>query len=287
MRDSDTTMPSELTDRSEQTGDDDDPTGGLRGRVRQFAARMTDRTRDGSLATLAGGALLVRAARTRGRNSRRAAVQALAGAGLLGVGVRQRRSTADSSLADQAAVVRHGVKRQTDTNPRGTGEEPEVETETDPETGRVQFSEDQMAGPRHEPHLEEGPEDPRLDDDSDTVEIDLSEAALADEASEATGPAPEQSQPASTEETEPERTPAEDPSHIGADEPSTSDSDDADVSGDPTARSGTDDPTADDDRIESDERVDEDETDEAWEADERDETAEPDEDGPDEAGDIA
>lgn len=199
---------------------------------------MTRRARNGSTAILVGGTLLARAMRTFTRSRRRAAVQGLVGAGLLVFGLRQRRSGRSESTADEAgaldaggdetildkvrsAVARQNVADGSDVNPRGVANEPDVETKTDPRGGSVKFTEAHDEDPHSRPSLDEEPHDSRRNDrDDGEGEIDLSEVALADEASEATGPDPEQAQPASTEETEPEPTPEEDASHVRADEPS-------------------------------------------------------------------
>lgn len=236
-------------------------------------------SRNGSIAAVAGGTLLARALRSPRRASR-AVVQGAAGAALVALGVRQwrrrRSSEADglavqvedheASASDEAAVSseatahaeRSDVVHQDETNPRGTSGEPEVETETGPDEGSVQFTTEGASEPRAEPDLGgDAPEDPRLDDPDDVgdgadadgadevgdgadtaggddgaVEVDLSEASMADEASEATGPAPEQAQPTSTEETEPEPTPDEDASHVDSD---VSDGPDGETGADPGA----------------------------------------------------
>lgn len=200
---------------------------------------MRSRGQRGSTAMFAGGTLLARAARTMRRNRRRAAVQALIGGALIAFGLGRRRSSnetpspgetgspgtaggGEKTMADRArsAAERVGIGDD-DVNPRGVSNEPDVATKTDPDEGPVQFDTDQDAGPRSKPHLDgASADDPRRHEEEDEVDIDISEAALADEASEATGPDPEQAQPASTEGTEPEPTPEEDVSHVQADVPS-------------------------------------------------------------------
>jgi hypothetical protein len=139
----------------------------------------------------------------------------LAGAGLLAFGLRQRRSGGSETEADEAhedvsadaAAHREQSKvmSQSETNPRGTSGEPDVEVQND--EGNVEFTEEQGPGPSHQPDLkdEAGVEDPRRDH-GDETEIDLSEAAMADEASEAVGPSSSQAEPAQTDTVEPERT---------------------------------------------------------------------------------
>lgn len=127
-------------------------------------------------------------------------------------------------MVDRARSTAERVGIGGDVNPRGVSNEPDVATKTDPDEGPVQFNTDQDAGPRSKPHLDgASADDPRRHEEEDGVDIDISEAALADEGSEATGPDPEQAQPASTEGTEPEPTPEEDVSHVQADTPTGTD----------------------------------------------------------------
>lgn len=200
-------MPQHSAEAAERERDERNGGQDLRSRAKQVGSTVTKHGRSGSIAAVVGGVLLASSLRTMRRNRGRATLQALAGAALVGFGLRQRRSRSDRSAG---------------TNPRGVSGEPDVETETDPDEGRVQFTDEQDDEPRQRPHIEEGPEDPRYhEEEDDEVDIDLSEAAMADEASEATGPAPEQAQPAETEGTEPEPTAEEDASHEQADQPGT------------------------------------------------------------------
>jgi hypothetical protein len=169
---------------------------------------------------LLGGALLVRALQS--SRKWRTRLYGLGGTALVAFGIRKRRPHTDkpTQLSDPFDISDTGTSEQRsegyhiDINPRGTTDEPNVETETEPDEGSIQFTEDRPEEPRSEPDLDEpAPEDPRLDDDDGVTEINLSQAAMADEASEAVGPAPEQAQPVQTEETEPEPTPDADSSH--------------------------------------------------------------------------
>jgi hypothetical protein len=225
-------------------GTDTDPGAQATGRSRvvQLVSDATGLDRGRSALVLAGAALLARAARTAGRNRRRAALQALAGAGLIGVGFRRRLmgsrgeattgSAADDatdtgvddptgtspseaddehevSVEARAHTERSDVLNQDETNPRGTSGEPDVDTVTDPDEGNVQFTTEPDEEPHPKPDLQdEDAEDPRVNDADDNavaddVEIDISEAAMADEASEAVGPADEQAYP-TQEGTDPE-----------------------------------------------------------------------------------
>jgi len=201
--------------------------GGMGTNARSRAKRaVTGYGRDGSLAMLAGAGLLVRALGGGGRR----ALQALGGLALIGVGVWQRRSGGPTESTDATAAggtetstqdrvdEGRGDETAAGANPRGTVGDPEVAS--NPDEGDVQFVDGRDAGersspspdsssprrdaePRPKPDLDESaPEDPRRND-GDPKTVDLSEASLADEASEATGPSPEQAYPA-LEGTDPE-----------------------------------------------------------------------------------
>ena len=197
----------------------DDKSTSIRSRTIDF---ITRRTKDGSLPLLAGISLFVRTIQKR-ENRGRMVVRALAATALVGVGLRQRRAQRNTSQIDNERETRYertgtyekrAESHQPDTNPRGTSDEPDVETKTDPDEGSIQFTEDQKDEIQPTPNLDEqSPEDPRLDDEEDTTEIDLSEASMADEASEAAGPSAGQSQPTQIDDTEPEETPQEEDSH--------------------------------------------------------------------------
>ncbi len=204
--------------------------------------------RNGSVAVFAGCAMLVRAARS-STGTRARAIRVAIGTTLIGIGLRQRRSNgggsttreepvpddggrsgADRSMktvADDAhsARERHGLTNRTETNPRGVPTDPDGDAMTGAGEDAVRFTADGEE-PRVKPSLsDEVPGDPRYDDESDEgVAVDLSEASLADEASEATGPDPEQAEPAQVEDTEPDRSPPEDTSHMQADVPDGSES---------------------------------------------------------------
>lgn len=235
---------SESSGRSDRDRDVEDPASARSTRLR---STLENYARNGTIAVLAGAAVFVRGVRGSTRNEVRAGAQLALGAALLGVGLRQRRAGDGSSadefgpserdsevgeaevetekpVADDARVAREraDVTHQDETNPRGVTGEPDVETVTEADEGDVQFTTD-GAEPRSKPDLDdETATDPRYnsgDETDDPVEIDLSEAAMADEASEATGPAPEQAEPAQVEDTEPDRSPPEDASHMQADVP--------------------------------------------------------------------
>lgn len=171
---------------------------------------LEQRITDGSLPLLLGVTLLVRTLLTR-KNRARAIVQALTGLVLLGVGIRLRQSQRGESSSEDdddissdttGTTAERAESHQPETNPRGTDDEPDVETETDPDEGSVQFSEEQIGGPQSVATSDE-PGDPRHTED-DIEEIDLSKAAMADEASEAVGPTTAQSQPTDIDDSEPD-----------------------------------------------------------------------------------
>lgn len=188
-----------------------------RSRAMTAASRIAERSRDGSLATFAGGALLARALLLR-RNRRRAVIEGLAGAMLVGIGLRQRRPSGSTiptrdterDRRETGTSEERADSHEAGASPRGTADEAEVETAS-PDEGGIRFTEDQDEGEGSTPQLDESvPGDPRLDTDDEPTDVDLSAPSLADEASEATGPVAEQAQPTQTEATEPERSPAED-----------------------------------------------------------------------------
>lgn len=202
-----------------ETGEDEaeNTMGDVRSRAETVATGVTERSPEGSLLLVAGGVLLAGAIWSERRT--RAVIQAFIGAGLVGLGLRKRRSRADEyqrqdvesvKFSESGTVEERIDSHQRDENPRSATEVPDPETE--PDEGEIQFTEDQTDQPRSEPTLDDStPEDPRLeDDDDDVTEIDISEASMADEASEAVGPTPEQAQPVQTDDTEPEPSPPED-----------------------------------------------------------------------------
>jgi len=115
--------------------------------------------RNGSIAFLIGGTLLVWAIRNSRRSPDRAVLQALGATALFGIGLRQRRSTGSDSRGDGAR-----------------------------ERGDDSDEEDGAADPRRNDDLAEGDAE---------AEVDISEAAIAAEPAEAAGLSSEQAQPTS------------------------------------------------------------------------------------------
>lgn len=181
--------------------------------------RLADRLRPESIALAGGAVVVVGAIRSLLRGRFRGLVQGVVGLALLRYGLRKRQSeetdgeSSGKRVSDEAHEARE--RDEVDGQPRT---DPVGEAEGD-ESGDVVFTDDSQ-GPRSKPSLDADVEDPRMNDD-DPVEIDVSEASLADEASEAAGPSPEQAQPTRTDDTEPESTPDADASR--GDEESTAD----------------------------------------------------------------
>lgn len=206
-----------------------------RSRADRVPPTIENRSRDGSLATAAGGAMLLWAATRLRESARKAALPALAGVALIGIGWRQRRggqgedahdagvevsleddeervsddahveATQDLGAGRVADESRASGESETEPNPRGTAGGDDVQER---DAGNFEFVDGREPGTDEEPHLDDE-QDPRLDDEGgaeredESTEIDLSDTATADEASEAAGPQPEQAFPAS-EGTDPE-----------------------------------------------------------------------------------
>jgi hypothetical protein len=203
-----------MTDHSgESPGDVPTGSRSTPNRVRSTVQR---RAGDGSLAFLAGAASLAWAIGAVRRREGRAAVLTLTGLALLGVGARQRRATR------RADGVETGADARRDEAEGG---------------GDVDFVEGKQPATHRESHAgDETASDPRLHTGSDAerTEVDLSSAAVADEASEAAGPHPEQAYPA-REGTDPEPLSEEAPPRVGQGAVAPGDTDaDADADGDQT-----------------------------------------------------
>lgn len=233
----------------------------VRSRAETVVTNVTERSPDGALLLVAGGVLLAGAIWSERRI--RAVIQAFIGAGLVGLGLRKRRAQADEhqpqdvqsvEFSESGTVEERIESHQEDENPRSPTEVPGEEAE--PDEGEIQFTEDQTDEPRSEPTLDEStPEDPRHEDDDEVTEIDISEASMADEASEAVGPTPEQAQPVQTDDTEPESTPPEDQPQHDDDQTNgseTTEDEDSDDTATETAEGSGDSNTAEDEHSDSD-----------------------------------
>lgn len=158
------------------------------------------------LPVVGGSAVLLSALRSLGRGQLRAVPKAAVGAALFGYGLRNRRSSGPETFAPSTDGV----------------ESPTTETDApdsarDETSGsRIEFTDDgDDSEPRTKPDDVAESADPRRNT-GDGVEIDVSDSAMADEASEATGPDPEQAQPTRTDAIEPEDLPDEDGSDVNA-----------------------------------------------------------------------
>lgn len=186
-----------------------------------------------ALSLASGGILLLSAAQSLVRGQLRAIPKAIAGAGLLRYGLRKRRSSARSTFEPNTDEIEGGsAGKEISDAAHAAGERPDSGRESQIDAGgdiddssqlgeegdagsRIEFTDDAEASePRSKPGLETDDDDPRRNTDGDSVEIDVSEPAMAEEASEATGPDPEQAQPSQTDAIEPEETPDEDASHM-------------------------------------------------------------------------
>lgn len=193
----------------------------------------TNSARDGKLAVLGGGLLLLSTLRSLARGQLRALPKAAAGAGLLKFGLRQRASSGpttfepstdeiegetdgkETSDEAHAAAERPDSGQESQIDESGEVAESAQLGDTDDEGSEIKFTDDpDETEPRSKPSAEKEDEDPRRNTDDDTTEIDVSDTAMAEETAEATGPDPEQAQPTQTDSTEPEETPEEDASDM-------------------------------------------------------------------------
>ncbi|WP_339102291.1 hypothetical protein [Haloterrigena salinisoli] len=187
------------------------------------------------LPLLGGGAVLLSALKSLGKGQLRAIPKAAIAAGLLGYGLRNRggdeaetfqptldeieggSDDKDVSDAAHAAAERPDSGQESEIDASGDVHE-SAQLGEEGETGsRIEFTDDGDAEEtRTKPDHVGDEEDPRRDtgDDDETVEVDVSDTAMAEETSEATGPDPEQAQPSQTDAIEPEETPEADASDM-------------------------------------------------------------------------
>ncbi|SEW14999.1 prolipoprotein diacylglyceryl transferase [Natrinema salifodinae] len=222
----------------------------LEGPTGRVASMVTPALSSGTGPMVAGGLLLAAAIRALAANRSRAIPLGIAGTGLFGYGLYTRRSSDDA--ASGVPDVEGGTEGKESSDEASTATGSDDEVAGGPDAGdddaesveQIEFIETDDE-PRQKPGLDsDEEEDPRRDTDED-VEIDLSDAAMADEASEATGPDPEQAQPAQVEDTEPDESPTEDASHMKVD-PSEADESESEAD-------ATDEPAEDDESDESEE----------------------------------
>ncbi|ELY68539.1 hypothetical protein [Natrinema versiforme] len=205
----------------------------------------SDAVSSGTLPILGGGLLLVAAIRSMARNRARAIPLGIAGSGLVGFGLQQRRSSGEDSsgvpdveggtegkeTSDQASAAAERVDsgRESEIQPDGEISDERGIDDTDESGSQIEFT-DEPGGDedRSRPDLGDDEAEPRRETDTDDVAVDVSNSAMADETSEATGPDPTQAQPTQTADTEPEASPAEDASDMKV-EPSDDDEDDSET----------------------------------------------------------
>ncbi|WP_435553186.1 hypothetical protein [Natrinema sp. CGMCC1.2065] len=194
----------------------------------------------GTVPILGGGLLLAAAIRSLAANRRRAIPLAVAGSALAGYGLRRRRSSAEGGdvpdveggtegkdVADAASAAAERVDSGRESEIEGDGEiaDPGIDDPAD-SGSRIEFTDEPDEDPsRSGPDLGSDEGDPRRETGTDGVEVDVSDTAMADETSEATGPDPTQAQPTQTADTEPEASPAEDASEMKVEPPDDDDPD--------------------------------------------------------------
>ena len=99
-------MATDTTETSGARSNEQSEDAGLRSRTKRTASAVRRRGGNGRAALSAGGLLLARAVRTVRRSRRRAAAYGLAGAALIGLGVRLRRSA--TGTRDESCVAETG-----------------------------------------------------------------------------------------------------------------------------------------------------------------------------------
>ncbi|PCR89199.1 prolipoprotein diacylglyceryl transferase [Natrinema ejinorense] len=219
----------------------------------RVASAASDALASGTLPLLGGGLLLAAAVRALARNRPRALPLGIAGSGLIGFGLHNRRSSGESPTDDGVPDIESGTEGKETSDGaaaaatrvdsgRESEIEPDGEISADPgvddaaESGsRVEFTDDPDADEsRSRPDLGEEETEPRRETETDDIAVDVSDTAMADETSEATGPDPTQAQPTQTADTEPEASPAEDASEKQVEPPdeSEAETDEEDATGD-------------------------------------------------------
>lgn len=186
----------------------------------------------GAVPMAGGTVLLLSAIRSLARGNRRGILTAIGGAGLLRYGLSKRRASDRSTFEPNTDEIEGGTEGKESSDAAhaaasrpDSGRESQIDAEgeiddsaqlgDEGDTGsRIEFTTDaEESEPRSKPGTE-GEDDPRRDTDDESVKIDVSDSAMAEEMSEATGPDPEQAQPTQTDSIEPEETPEEDASEM-------------------------------------------------------------------------
>lgn len=214
------------------------------------ASAAADALESGTLPLVGGGLALAAAIRSMAAKRRRAIPLAIVGTGLVGFGLSKRRSSDEPATETDVPDVEAGTDGKETSDEAGaaaervdSGRESEIQSDGEIEaepgiddaedsSSEVDFTdapdEDES---RSRPDLGAKEEEPRRETDAEGVEVDVSDSAMADETSEATGPDPTQAQPTQTEDTEPEESPADDASHMKVDPPDAEGSESADDGG--------------------------------------------------------
>ncbi|PGF16433.1 hypothetical protein CP556_10085 [Natrinema sp. CBA1119] len=208
------------------------------------ASVAADALESGTLPLIGGGLALVAAIRSMAANRRRAIPLAIVGTGLVGFGLSKRGSSGEPATETDVPDVEAGTDGKETADEAGaaaervdSGRESEIQSDgdisaepgiddADDSSSEIDFTEEPDEDEsRSRPDLGADEEEPRRKTDTDGVEVDVSDSAMADETSEATGPDPTQAQPTQTEDTEPEESPADDASHMKVDPPDADESD--------------------------------------------------------------
>jgi hypothetical protein len=208
------------------------------------ASVAADALESGTLPLIGGGLALAAAIRSMAAKRRRAIPLAIVGTGLVGFGLSNRRSRGESGIETGMSDIEGGTEGKETSDEASaaaervdSGRESEIQSDgeisaepgiDDPaESGSaIDFTEEPDEDEsRSRPDLGAEEEEPRRETDTDGVAVDVSDSAMADETSEATGPDPTQAQPTQTEDTEPEESPADDASHMKVDPPDADESD--------------------------------------------------------------
>lgn len=220
------------------------------------------------LSLLSGGILLLSALRSLGKGQLRALPKGAAAAGLLSYGLRNQGSSEaetfepdtdeidggtegkDVSDGAHAAAERADSGRESQIDASGEIDDSAQLGEEGDTGSQIEFTDDTDAEEtRTKPEHVGDEEDPRRNtDDDEPVEVDVSDTAMAEEVSEATGPDPEQAQPSQTDATEPEETPEEDASDMKVEPDEDADADDEDATDDTHVDSEDEDDNEDDDQ---------------------------------------
>ncbi|WP_226480624.1 hypothetical protein [Natrinema amylolyticum] len=228
----------------------------------RLASAASDAAASGTLPLVGGGLLVAAAIRSLVDDRQRAIPLGIAGSGLVGFGLQKRRESGESGTESGVPEVEGGTEGK-DTSDQASaaaervdsGRESEIDSDgeisddrgiddADESGSQIEFT-DEPDGDKDQsrPDLGDEEAEPRRETDTDDVAVDVSNSAMADETSEATGPDPTQAQPTQTADTEPEASPAEDASEMKVEPP---DEDESESETDEEDAAADDDSAADD-----------------------------------------